>query len=210
MSDWRTVLGPTPDCIDVARFGEELTDAERAHVDACVRCRTELALFGEMMGEESSPESQWIAAELQRRNRRNNVVAFRPKRMLYAVAAALVVLIGVSAWMQYRERPIDIDTAPGTYRSARLGNLTPAGELAQAPNELRWDAVPGATHYRVQIAEVDAQPVWGASTTEPRAVLPPHVVAQFAPGKSLLWSVEAFRGNESLTQSQTETIRVTP
>jgi hypothetical protein len=98
----------------------------------------------------------------------------------------------------------------GTYRSARLEIVGPRGDLAQAPNELRWDPVPGASLYRVRIVEVDATELWSGETTETHVVLPPAVIAQFAPGKSLLWQVEAFRGAESLAVSETQSVRVIP
>jgi hypothetical protein len=213
VSDWKEALAPTPDCLDLARFGGELDAGERAHLDGCARCQAELALFREISRDESSAEedaaAEWIAGELRRRN--SNVVPFRPKawRALYAIAAALVIVIGASTWMQLREPSIDapID-GPGVYRSARLDVVAPVGELSQAPNELRWTAVPDATRYRVEIVEVDATPLWSAGTRQDRVALPPAVVAQFAPGKSLLWSVKAFRGNEMLASSDTQTVRV--
>jgi hypothetical protein len=231
VSDWKEVLAPTPQCIDVARFGDpgttgsqpvesdsddglraRLSSAERAHLDACARCQAELALFREIDRQETSPEEQreveWIVSELRQRN---NVVAFPTNRWraLYAVAAALVMVIGIGWWMQLREPSIDasIDD-PGIYRSARLDLIAPIGDLAQGPNELRWAAVPDASRYRVQILEVDATPVWSTDTTDTRVALPPEVIAQFAPGKSLLWEVRAFRGKEMLATSETQRVRV--
>lgn len=213
MSDWKEALAPTPDCLDLARLGGELDTAERAHLDGCAHCQAELALFREISRDESSAEedaaAEWIAGELRRRN--SNVVPFRPKawRVLYTIAAALVIVIGASTWMQLRDPSIDgpIDGA-GVYRSARLDVVAPVGELSQAPNELRWTAVPDATRYRVEIVEVDATPVWTAGTAKDHVALPPAVIAQFAPGKSLLWSVKAFRGNEIVASSDTQTVRV--
>lgn len=216
MSDWNEALAPTPDCIDLARLGGELNAGERAHLEGCARCQAELTLFREISREESSAEEDaaaaWIAGKLRQRN---NVVAFRPKArgVLYAVAAALLVLIGAGTWMQLREPSIDgpgvgLSTGPALYRSVRLDVIAPVGELASAPNELRWTAVPDATRYRVEIAEVDATPVWSAGVRQDHVTLPPAVAAQFAPGKSLLWSVKAFRGNEMLASSDTQTVRV--
>jgi hypothetical protein len=211
VSDWKEALGPTPECIDIARLGEELNAGERAHLETCARCQTELALFREISRDESSAEedraAEWIAGELKRRN---NVVPFRSKtsRALYAVAAALAIVLGAGTWMQLREPSIDGANIPGAYRSARLDVLSPAGELAQAPNEFRWTAVPNASRYHVAIVEVDATPVWSADTTGTHIALPPAVIAQFAPGKSLSWDVKAFRGNEMLAASETQKVRV--
>ena len=112
--------------------------------------------------------------------------------------------------MQMREPDVDIDTRPGAYRSARLDVIAPIGDLAQAPNELRWEAVPQATVYAVQILEVDATQVWSGRTTETHLALPPEVIARFAPGKTLVWDVRALRNNEVLAASQTQNVRVLP
>jgi hypothetical protein len=211
VNDWKEALAPTPDCLEIARFADELNAAQRAHLDTCARCQAELALFHEIDRDESSPEedraAEWIAGELRRRN---NVVPFRAKswRALYAVAAALVMVIGAGWWMQLREPSIDVRDVTGVYRSARLEVIAPVGDLAQAPNELRWTAVPNASRYHVQIVEVDVTPVWSSDTNELRVALPPEVIAQFAPGKSLRWDVRAFRGNEMLASSDTQTVRV--
>lgn len=211
MSDWKEALEPSVECIDLARLGEELDATERAHLDTCVRCQTELALFREIGREETSAEeadaARWIAAELRQRN---NVVSLRPKTWKLLYAAAVLVLISAGWWVQRREPSLDVPLTTGEYRSARLELVAPAGDLPQAPNELRWQPVPGASLYRVRILEVDATEVWSGDATEPHIALPPAAIAHFAPGKSLRWQVEAFRGQESLAVSETQTVRVTP
>lgn len=213
MTDWKEALAPSPECLDLARLGEELDAAERAHLDTCTRCQSELALFREISREETSAgearEVEWLASELRRRN---NVVAFRPKmwRVLYAAAAVLVMVVGIGYWMQLREPAIDTTFDPSAvYRTARVEVIAPkSGDLVQAPNELRWTAVPEASRYAVQILEVGATPVWGTSTTQTHVALPPGVIAQFAPGKLLLWDVAAFRGKEMIATSDTQNVRV--
>jgi hypothetical protein len=213
---WQEALARTPECIDQARFGDELDAASQAHLRSCAHCQAELALFRELDRDDSTAEeqqaAQWIAAELQRRfSNADNVKPFRRKTLpaLYAAAAAIVLVIGAGSWMRFREPGIEPMTETvDVYRSGRLEVVAPAGEIAQAPNELRWTAVPNATHYVVRIAEVDATAVWSARTTQPYAPLPPAAVAQFAPGKRLLWDVQAFRGNEMLASSETQDVRV--
>ena len=208
MNEWKDALAPSPDCIDLARLGEERTGAEQAHLEGCARCQTELALFQEMMAEESSPDSRWVAEEL---GRGGNVVAFRPKlwRTLYAIAAAVVLVIGVSWWLQFREPSIEVGGAD-VYRGARLEAIAPIGDIAQPPNEFRWKAVPNASQYRIRIVEIDSTVIWSSITTEPYASVPPSVIKQFVPGKSLRWDVQALRGTETITSSETQTFRVTP
>lgn len=212
--DWQKALAPSPECIEISRFGEDLDKSERAHLEGCVRCQAELALYRELEREESSPEEEraarWIAGELERRFRpsRNVVVPFRPKRFALAAAAALLILIGAGTWMQMREPSIDSPIGAPVYRGARLDVITPTGELAHAPNEFRWTTVSNATRYHVQIREVDDTIVWSGDTAETHIAVPPAVTAQFAPGKTLLWEVRAFRGNELLASSETQTVRV--
>jgi hypothetical protein len=207
--DWQQALAPSADCIEVTRFGGELEAAALAHLDGCARCQTELALYREVTRDESTAEeddaARWIASKLQ-----PNVVPFRKKslRPLYAVAAAIVMLIGISYFLQLRDPSIDGPIGDPAYRTARITVIAPAGDLADAPNELRWTVVSNASRYHVAIVEVDATPVWSADTTQPYVALPPQVVAQFAPGKTLLWTVEAYRGNEKLAESSTQNVRV--
>ena len=205
--DWKEALEPTPECIDIARLGEELTAAEQAHLETCVRCQTELALFRDVMAEETSPASQWIAGKLA-----NPKAEARPphsiRRVLYAVAAALVILVGASWWMQYHD--VSIETGSSVYRSVVVDVVGPSGDVANPPNELRWKPVPDATRYSVQILEVDQNPVWNAQTTETHVTLPPDVAAAFLPGKRLLWDVTAYRGDAILATSETQNVRVTP
>jgi hypothetical protein len=214
---WREALAPTPECLDVVRLGEALTDAERAHVESCARCQSEVALFREFLSDAASADEaeagQWIAGELQRRlqGESRNVVPIRGKayRVVYAAAAALLIVIGASYWIDTREPELDERiSAPSMYRSARLDVIAPIGDLTQAPNELRWAAVPEASTYSFRILEVDMEPVWAGRTTETHVALPPAVTAQFAPGKTLLWDVTALRGNEELATSETQNVRV--
>jgi hypothetical protein len=218
--DWQEALAPTADCVDVDRFGATLNAPEQAHLESCVRCQSELALFREITRDEASAEehgaAQWIAAGLQRRAQQENaeaaeVVVFRPRplRVLYSIAAAIAVLIGAAYWMQMREPSIDPALDPrDLYRSERIELVAPIGDIPQAPNEMRWAAVSNATRYLVEIVEVDDTVVWSSETDRTSVPLPSNVIAQFAPGKSLKWQVKAFRGKEMLASSQTETVRV--
>jgi hypothetical protein len=214
---WQDALSPSPECIDIARFGEELDAASTAHVQSCPRCEAELALFREFETEDRGAEEvdagQWVAAELQRRfDEPARVLPFRTRAMraLVAAAAAVLIVAGGSYWLQMREPSIDgaLGDGPAVYRNTSLEVLSPAGDLPAAPNELRWTAVPLASEYRVKIVEVDGTPVWSAVTSSTQVVLPPAVIAQFAPGKSLSWDVKAFRGDEMLASSETQVVRV--
>lgn len=209
--DWREALAPTPDCLDLTRLGEELDATGRAHVESCARCQSELLLFRQITSAQTSAEEEeatrWIA------ERADVVRAFRPRstfRIVYAAAAVLLLVIGAGWFLQMREPALDVPTGDPVYRSARLEAIAPTGEIAQPPNELRWSAVPNASRYVVRILEVDATEVWSGTTTQTSVALPQAVVAQFAPGKTLLWEVRAFRADEELAASETQNVRVVP
>lgn len=208
--EWQQALAPSADCIDVTRFGDALDAAAVAHLESCARCQAELALYREVTRDESTAEeddaARWIASKLQ-----PNVVPFRRKslRPLYAVAAAIVMIIGASYFLQVSDPAINpaLEERP-MYRTGRITVIGPDGDLVQAPNEFRWTAVPNASRYHVEIVEVDATEVWGADTTQTYVALPPQVIAQFLPGKNLLWTVTAYRGNDVLAASPTQDVRV--
>jgi hypothetical protein len=218
MSDWQKELAPTPDCIALENLGNPRTDAELEHVKTCVRCQTELALFGEFNSDDASVdetrESRWIADELHRRlDIRSNVKQFQPRRRTWAALAAAAVavfVIGTGYWMETREPALDPTLGTeNVYRTARLEAQSPIGDLAQAPNELQWTAVPNATAYSVRILEIDRTLLWSTDTPQRRVTIPTEVVAQFAPGKTVLWEVTARRHSDVLASSGTQSFRVT-
>jgi hypothetical protein len=219
-NDWHEALAATPECIDVMRFGETLTAAEQSHLAGCPRCTSELALFNSFQSDEGSAEetraAQWIASELHQRlqtqNDNDNVKPFRPRSfsVLYAAAAVLAISIALASWMQMREPSLNPrSSTPAIYRGARIEAIAPAGDVATPPNEMRWSPVADASLYRVTIFEVDRTVVWRGETNAPRIALPPAVIDQFAPGKSLLWEVTAIHGHDVLASSATQRFRVT-
>ena len=82
------------------------------------------------------------------------------------------------------------------------------GDVAAAPTQLEWAAVPGAVRYDVQILEVDRAVLWRGSTREPRVDVPAAVSAKFVPGKRILWEVTAHDDATVLAESGTQAFRV--
>lgn len=215
--DWRDALAATPDCIDVERIGEPLTDAQRAHVATCPRCEAELALFHSFLDDHASAEElaegSRIAAELHRRlDGAANVTAFEPRRRTarygWAAAAAVVLAIGAGFWMETREPSLSPADPAGIYRTVRLDAIAPTGDLAAAPPELRWKGVAGATGYAVELLEVDRTLVWKSETDQDHIALPAAVVARCLPGKTLLWRVEARTQSQVVASSGVQRFRV--
>jgi hypothetical protein len=164
---------------------------------------------------------QWVAAEVGRRRAghpapsphprawRQWFGAWRPQAL--AAAATIAIAAGTIAYVVRDPEPSLV--SPGTdrsaYRSERIEIITPTGDLPTAPTVFLWVAVPGAETYDVEVLEVDRTILWRTSTREPRVDLAPTVIAQFVPGKAILWEVTA-RGRDAtiLGQSGTQRFRV--
>ncbi|MBV9496783.1 MAG: hypothetical protein JOZ54_21245 [Acidobacteria bacterium] len=207
---WRAALAPTPQCIPLERLGEARTDAEREHLASCARCQTEVALFAEMNAMDASADSRWVAEELHRRFE-TNVKPFSPRRnarFAWAAAAAIAIAIAGGVWMETREPSIGGVESTNVYRALSVEAIAPVGDLAEAPRELRWKPVAGATGYAVELREVDRTLLWRSETSASVLALPADVVAQCAPGKSLLWDVAARRGSDVLASSGVQRFRV--
>ena len=218
-------VGSTPDCISLSRLDGPLTDTERDHLAHCARCQTELTLLEEFRA--STPAAQngaaveWIAAEVQRRRRDMSVddaAARGPGGFLgtlrwqplgIAAAAVLAVAVGFVAWdrePQLRDPP----AATEGYRTEQLSVISPKGDVAIPPDELRWVTVPGAERYDIAILEVDRTALWQGTSSVPRVGLPVSLTARFVPGKTVTWEVTARdRSGQILAVSGAQRFRVT-
>lgn len=214
-------LQSTPDCLDIERLGEPLTEVEQAHLRSCSRCEAEMALWRSY--DDSTPAAnegaavQWVVSELRRRRMPDSVapprrrwlatLAWRPALALTAVA--LVAAAGLLVW----DPTPGIDPLPPggqTYRTGTVSVIGPRGDLAQPPSELVWEVVEGAVRYEVRLLEIDHTPLWSTSADSTRVTLPRQVVTRIVPGKTLLWSVTAVdQTARSIAESGMQSFRVT-
>lgn len=197
----QAAVGTTADCVPIERFGS-LSDAERTHVSACAHCEAELSLWQQFEANEPSADEgaavQWIAAEIARRRAPQPTAGERARFAWFgrgafaALAAALVMMVAIGYSVIDREPSLGT-TAPDTttYRGAALRVTGPVGDLGRAPNSLQWISFSGASRYDVVIHEIDGTTIWSGSSIAPSVALPPSVVSQFAPGRSLTWEVTA-------------------
>jgi len=214
-------IGATPDCIPAERLGEPPTDGERAHLAACPRCRTELALWQEY--EQSIPSAedgaavQWIAAETARRlapqpSRGPRALGWLRWPQLAAGMAALLLAaaVGYTVWdPEPRVQPHQ--DAAAVYRTGRVQLLAPTGDVTAPPRVLEWSVFTGAASYDVNVLEVDRTPLWQGSAREPRIDLPPAIVALFVPGKTVTWEVTARdAAGAAIGESGPRQFRVSP
>jgi len=194
-----------PECIPIDRIVKILEQpagaAERrnceAHLASCPHCSTELALYRQFeSGEPTASERRDVGAIVARLQKDSpaapeswwskiwNVRVLTPAAV--ALAAASVFLL-----LNPRSRVDRLEPVPTVMRSSQIAGLTPVGEVAVAPTELRWQPVAGAVHYQVRVLEVDRTELWHATVDSPSAELPDAVRARIIPLKKLLWESTA-------------------
>src|SRR5215469_965276 len=194
-------LGPSDNCPpleDLERLLQEgAPTALTRHVEGCPHCRTELHMLRSFtsneIAEDEKPAVNAIAARFKGRSSTsgtNETVAVESRqswwkrafdvRWLSPAAATLAIALvsaGVAIEVRRGRQPA-IDVGTGTtevLRSSAIAILSPIGDLREKPTEIRWEAVPNAVRYRVQIMEVDRAELWSIDATSPRVGLPPTV-----------------------------------
>ena len=198
-------LQSTRECIPVEQFGAPLTGADRSHLAVCTRCQAEFAMWRGFTDPRPQPEEdaavRWVTNELRTHGLRSGAGTAlstarqgRPRHtQVYLAAAASLVLAAAVGYVIWDPEPrVDEQRRSAeTYRTAGVQLLHPSGEMAVAPTELKWVTVEGAVRYDVRVLEVDGTQLWSTSTPDVSVALPPVVVEQFVPGKTILWDVTA-------------------
>ena len=214
----RSALGLGADCPPVEQL-ELLLDTARnappalaSHVESCTYCRAELSLLRRFQSddlEESEKEPVRLVTE-RLAARAGEIIPGRPTwaarepwwKALWSTpwpsAAALAmagVLIALAVGLQWRHSQPGLHPPASSdqevLRSNRISILSPAGDLRQVPQEVRWQAAPGAAKYDVRLLEVDGTEIWRADTSADRITLPPSVRVRIVPAKTLVWRVTA-------------------
>jgi hypothetical protein len=205
----RSALGPTPECPPLEML-ESLDAKGRAHVEGCAWCSNELAMLTEFQAVDVRPEEAasvaWIESELARRAAPAPVAA-KPAESLWsriqswmgswqmvpvAVAALLLVMAGGMYLRQGNEGLRPVPHGEQVWRSQSFRAIAPVGDVAAAPAEFQWEAVPGAAKYRVRVTEVDRTEIWRSETPDTRSELPAVLRAQMTAGRSFQWTAAAL------------------
>jgi hypothetical protein len=215
----------------------ELKPAERRrldeHADRCPACAAErdLARLFDASPEEAGVSPQdlgFVVARLQETSPvrpaggTGKVVPFpaagaRPRRMpaqAWKLAAAVVLLLGGGLLFRLANPGAPSLPAPeigGPVRGGELEAVSPVGDAAGIPVELRWNPRPGAASYRVRLLAVDDTVLWEATVPAPPARLPAEVQGKLQRAVSYLWSVEALDASGArLASSETVRFRIRP
>ena len=211
----RSALGRTSECLSIEAL--EAMDAKaREHVGHCAYCQNELAMMVEFQEAAPRPEEAadvaWIQAELERRSAitpqsgpseslwariRSWISGALPSRGWQTIAVAASLLFVVAGGMYLRQGNDGLRPPLGgepVWRSQGFAGVAPVGDVAAAPVDLQWEAVPGAVQYHVRVMEVDRTEIWQAESSGTRIVLPAEVRGQMTAGRSFLWTVAARNG----------------
>jgi hypothetical protein len=203
---------PPPEAFLEAEAGDRTPEESRRlneHADRCPACAAErdLARLFDAGPETARGEDvDFVVARLEAasplRRATGQVVPFPAARkpaparpVLWRLAAALVLVLGGGLLFQLSRTAAPPLPAPGTASVMRGGEVeavSPVGEIAGVPAELRWKPRPGASAYRVRLSTVDDTVLWEMTVSAPPAPLPAEIVRQLNRAVVYTWTVEAL------------------
>ena len=227
-------LRGAPDCPpleDLERLlSEEVPAPLKQHVAACPHCQTELEMLRSFTSNEVAEQDRAAVDSIVSRLRTGSPAASSVRRVVErddawwkrllavrwltpATAAFALVLVVAGVTLEFRRgRQPSLETAIGgteVLRSSAIAILSPIGDVREKPAEIRWEAVPNAARYRVQIMEVDRTALWIKDTPAPRIDIPPSVENLIVPAKTLLIQIAAFdAAGGKLGESETVRFRL--
>jgi hypothetical protein len=197
-------------------------DARRtleAHADRCPACAAERDLARLFDAAPAARDLDFVVSRLEKsspvRSRPSNVVPFpvRSRAFLQLAAAALLVL-GVGLGYRAFQSPQPALPAPqvdGAMRGGEVQAVSPVGEVAEIPAELRWVPKDGAASYRVRITAVDGSVLWEGTVAAPPVRLPAEAAGKLHRAVLYTWTVEALDPSGArLASSEPARFRVKP
>lgn len=150
------------------------------HLNACSRCRGKVEMLRGF--EARSPRKIRILHWERHWERR------------YAGSLALIaasLLVAVTLGWRLQQKPGNEPPPQEVYRSLQFQAISPAGNVASAPLEFRWESVSGAKEFRLHLFDVDRTEIWSVTTTASTTPVPDEVRRKMIPGRAFLWMVEA-------------------
>jgi hypothetical protein len=228
---WQEAASETKDCLPLEVLERMADNASRdakaaAHLAGCAHCQTELAMLKNF--EQSTPSADegaavaWIAAQLERRQSapvaQQKIVRvpfwrtmFRVPYMAGAAALAAVLIFGFSLYHGNSDGPgkINPGLGSGSFRSGSIHLVSPIADQNSAPAEFRWDAVQGASSYKVELQDVAGITLATANSAQNVLSITPEMKAVMVPGKPLKWKVTAIDATgKEIANSSTEQFEV--
>lgn len=133
---------------------------------------------------------------------------------IFRYAAAAILVIGAGLGYRAIQSPDPILPPPeigGVVRGGAVEAVSPVGDVAEVPRELRWEQQEGAASYRVRITTVDDTVLWEMKAPASPVVLPKEVSNRLQKAVLYTWTVEALDPSGArLATSEPVRFRVRP
>ncbi|MBK8165079.1 MAG: hypothetical protein IPK64_03830 [bacterium] len=205
------------DCIPAAELaalaGLPDTDARRLHVEACARCRAAWLEYRDFMEGDAADGSTvrlpdpTASAALDRAI----AAACSPPRRRALPGLRLVVPLAAAAVLAFALLPgRDAPNPAGDTPAALRGEAQPVAPVLHAPRtrpdgalELRWDALAGASAYRVRFVGTDGARLGeSAAQADTSYLLRPDALPAWLPvGGQVAWRVVATRDADDIVSA---------
>ncbi|MBN1939002.1 MAG: zf-HC2 domain-containing protein [Candidatus Aminicenantes bacterium] len=185
----------------LGRLSEEEAERFERHYFECPECFHETAERALLVEAAKAAGPAPAAVKLPVRTS-----AFRRVSPGWAAAAGAAVLLAAAALLFFPRSPKPLDFPDAGIRSVRGGTLElvgPAETIPEAPGELSWKAVEGATVYSVVIEGIN--PSWTAETRDSTIPVPTEVAARMSPGRTYFWRVKAYAAEGTLLAASART-----
>lgn len=228
---WQEAAAETKDCLPLEVLERMMDNASRdakaaAHLAGCAHCQTELAMLKSF--EQSTPTAEegaavaWIAAQLERQQNAPAAqqkvtpvpfwrMMFRVPYMAGAAALAAVLIVGISLYHGNSDGPgkLNPGLGNGQFRSGAIHLVSPIADQSSAPAEFRWDAVQGASSYRVELKDVAGITLASAKSSQNVLAVTLEMKANMISGKPLKWTVTAMNADgKEIANSSTEQFKI--
>ena len=228
---WQEAAAETKDCLPLEVLEQMMDNTSRdakaaAHLAGCAHCQTELAMLKSF--EQSTPTAEegaavaWIAAQLERQQNAPAAqqkiarvpfwrTMFRVPYMAGAAALAAVLIFGISLYHGNSDGPgkINPGLGDGQFRSGAIHLVSPIADQNNAPAEFRWDAVQGASSYRIELKDVAGITLASAKSSQNVLPVTPEMKANMVSGKPLKWTVTAMNADgKEIANSSTEQFKI--
>lgn len=216
LKTWQEAAAADKDCLPLEVLESFTEDAPAdtkaaAHLSSCAHCQTELSLLKDF--EAATPSAgegaavAWIAAQLQRQQPGGPTKPmpaarvsfwrnlFRVPYMAGAAALAAVLVLAISLYHPESGQPPKLGGPNniGVLRSGEVRLLSPkASDLTQTPSEFRWEAVPGAASYKLELTDALDKPLASATSTLPEIQTTPEMKAAMQARMPIKWKVTAL------------------
>ncbi len=135
-------------------------------------------------------------------------------RSILRFAAMALLVIGLGLLYRAFQSPQPALPEPevgGVMRGGEVEVVSPVGDVADMPAELRWGRVEGAASYRVRITAVDGSVLWEGTALAPSISLPAEVAGRLHRAVVYTWTVEALDPSGArLASSEAARFKVKP